>query len=614
MFKAIKEFRAKKNLKQISVKAKAEKTEPNRLVDRALYEVYLQYLSNHPNYSKDYSKEELKKFVNINNLSILISNSYLHETYIEKIKDVYQKEYFKTTEELEKKFSLSDFKILEYVSAAKSDAEIEEEYRKNKKILKNKYELCKAHSIIPLRGLNDNKKYLGVLVPSLAIKNFWFEDIVFISPEIISDCFFVRGLEFLEKDIVEEKITSDEIINLLLQFMVDQNYSDISYGLKDRTSYMIKGRKAGADVEILQNKMNQKTADKITGELLKRTTGDRKNTKSTVSGTITQTINGKQRTFRITAGRQSKAGVSRASFHRVVSIRILADNGFIEDIKNLRLGEDVNNFLTKSVMIKGGGMFIFAGETNSSKTTTMMSVLRHAQKNANIRQGKDLNIITVDNGMEYCIDGMYQYDVLDTLDTDDPLTFVEAIKVALRQDPDIFAVGEARSQEELELCANAGSRGAPVFMTLHSSSPQSAVQIFENVGKVDKIHFAGNIRMICHLNLENALCQECKGDGCLKCNGTGESGRIPIYDFIYVYPPSYGKDTFDIHKDDIYNLAQLEKDKKIFRITKAQRAKDLYDNGWIRKDTYELYSGDSIKQAIATLQDKQSKEMPNEVA
>lgn len=585
-----------KNNQASSMHLLGQKKISERSTDTELHKILYQYYRNSPDY-EDLSDEQIKNdLINVYDTSIFLMNPKLHELYVEKLNQTYKKVYLKTMEELDD-YNLQDFVNLELVANARTTAEIPEELRKNHKNLKIKFEVARRNYIVPMRD-KDETKILGVLKPSAQMNIFNYEKVVFLSPEIISSLFSVRGLDFLESNIDKNNRSANEILELMLQFMIDHDYSDLHYYLHDRSNYGIQARK-NSDIYLLTSKMNMLTSEKLTQALLGRMGEDRKTTKTTISKKLTHMGTGGMRTFRIEMARQSKSGINSAKIHYSVDIRLLSDVSFIKNFDNLGFGKRATEILKASAKSVGGGIFAFAGETNSGKSTALYATLYYLSNALTGMKGKQTKVITVDKVKEYDIDGFIQYDITDTEDTKDPLTLAKATQSILRQDPDIISLGEIRSKDDFKAAIEIGTRGHPTFTTLHTNNSEEVINAFENIGDVKRQFFAGAMRLILHIDLESSLCSSCKGAGCVKCGGTGEHGKIPIFDLVYFIP-----NAIDILKDDIYDFKTLQKENKIWRITKKERAQELYEEGIISKDVYDKHSGENIEQLEKVFLDK----------
>jgi len=565
-----------------------------RFTEQALFDVYFEHYRQHEDYAQMSDQDIKEQIVDITNASLLLTSAKMHEKYIATINKIYNKPYVTNSEEFEEKYDLADFNILEAVESARTTADIHEEHRKNAKVLKEKYRIAKKNYLIPVREKATNRRMVACLRPCTETAKFWHEDTLFVGPEIISMQFSVRGLDFLESDIEEADRNANEILNLLLQFMVDRSYSDLHYYLHDQKNYGVKARR-GSEMEVLTTRMNQITAEKLTEALLGRMSEDRKTTKTTISKKVTHFTSSGLRTYRVEMVRQSKSGIATAKIHRSVSIRLLSDASFIKDFSKLRIGDRAEQIIKKAASGEDGGIFAIAGETNSGKSTMLYAILYYLSKFLSSEKNKETKVITVDKVKEYDIDGFVQYDITDTEDTTDPLTLKRAIHSVLRQDPDIVSIGEIRSEEDFQAAVEIGTRGHPVFTTLHTSTSEEVINAFENIGKTPRQFFAASVRFIMHIDLVDAICPKCAGQKCVSCGHTGRDGRVPIFDIVYFHPGA-----IDVLRDDVYDFAKLEAEGKLSRITKSVRATELYEQGMISKETLDKFTGESTQKIIET--------------
>lgn len=123
--------------------------------------------------------------------------------------------------------------------------------------------------------------------------------------------------------------------------------------------------------------------------------------------------------------------------------------------------------------MKPTGALIFAGTTGSGKSTTLATLI--ADKIKKTKGTK--KVITIENPPEYVIHGSLQVNINDTSDTAGA-TFADAIKVAMRMDPDILMIGEVRDPKTAKLLQDSVQSGHQVFTTVHA---QSAMGIFERL-------------------------------------------------------------------------------------------------------------------------------------
>ena len=195
------------------------------------------------------------------------------------------------------------------------------------------------------------------------------------------------------------------------------------------------------------------------------------------------------------------------------------------------------------------GVFLVTGPTGSGKSTTLYSAL-------NFINHPDRKIITVEDPVEYEMPGVNQVQVR----RDVGMTFSAALRSMLRQAPNIIMVGEIRDKETAEIAINAALTGHMVFSTLHTNDAPSAVSRLIDIG-IKPFLVAAAVRAVLAQRLVRRNCPSCrvpfehdekllnslgirsdqiadasfmKGEGCVKCNGTGFRGRVGIFEMFQV--------------------------------------------------------------------------------
>ncbi|MEK6715765.1 MAG: ATPase, T2SS/T4P/T4SS family [Candidatus Omnitrophota bacterium] len=190
------------------------------------------------------------------------------------------------------------------------------------------------------------------------------------------------------------------------------------------------------------------------------------------------------------------------------------------------------------------GLIFLTGPTGSGKTTTLYAALnemRNTQK----------NIVTIEDPVEYRLDGINQVQVKPEIG----LSFAEALRSFLRQDPDIMLVGEVRDLETAQICVRSALTGHLVLSTLHTNDAASAITRLIDIG-IEPYLLLPSLIMIVAQRLVRLLCPHCKeayeptvdkiGDikisadliyrakGCAKCNNIGYKGRISIAEVMLI--------------------------------------------------------------------------------
>jgi type IV pilus assembly protein PilB len=194
------------------------------------------------------------------------------------------------------------------------------------------------------------------------------------------------------------------------------------------------------------------------------------------------------------------------------------------------------------------GMFLSTGPTGSGKTTTQYSVLHKINS-------VERNIITIEDPVEYQLSGISQVQV----NRKAGLTFGNALRAFLRQDPDIIMVGEMRDLETAEIAIESSLTGHLVLSTIHTNDAPSAVVRMVDMG-VEPFLISATIIGVLAQRLARKICTNCKtsyqvpakdlrrfgfksddpempvtlhkGTGCEVCRHTGYKGRIGIYELM----------------------------------------------------------------------------------
>ncbi len=195
---------------------------------------------------------------------------------------------------------------------------------------------------------------------------------------------------------------------------------------------------------------------------------------------------------------------------------------------------------------KPHGMCVVTGPTGSGKSTTLYSALQ---------QIKDVtsNIITVEDPVEYHMEGVTQVPVNAAIG----MTFANALRSILRQDPDTILIGEIRDNETADIAVKMALTGHMVFSSLHTNDASSAIARFVDIG-IPPLLLASSLNLVIAQRLVRKICPRCKvsytppqemidqlglqsmgpdikfhmGEGCVTCNGVGYSGRIGIFEML----------------------------------------------------------------------------------
>jgi general secretion pathway protein E len=154
--------------------------------------------------------------------------------------------------------------------------------------------------------------------------------------------------------------------------------------------------------------------------------------------------------------------------------------------------------LLKDLVTNPNGIILVTGPTGSGKTTTLYAVLTSIHK-------PDINIITVEDPIEYQIQGISQIQVNPKID----LTFARGLRSIVRQDPDVILIGEIRDKETADIAVQSALTGHLVFSTLHTNDSASAVTRLVDIG-VEPFLLSSSLLAVIAQRLVRTLCSHCR--------------------------------------------------------------------------------------------------------
>ena len=235
-------------------------------------------------------------------------------------------------------------------------------------------------------------------------------------------------------------------------------------------------------------------------------------------------------------------------FGESVVMRILDSESITFDLDGLGFPRDkLHNF--SDLISRPYGIILVTGPTGSGKTTTLYSGL-------NKINDAEKKIITVEDPVEYQLHGVNQIHVKASIG----LTFANALRSILRQDPDVVMIGEIRDKETAEIAIHAALTGHLVFSTLHTNDAAGAITRLLEMG-MENYLVSSSLLGILAQRLVRVVCPECRelytpseetilelegkpeelssiklarGRGCEYCANTGYRGRTGIYELMMI--------------------------------------------------------------------------------
>jgi len=277
-----------------------------------------------------------------------------------------------------------------------------------------------------------------------------------------------------------------------------------------------------------------------------------------------------------------------------VVLRILDKTSIVLDIEKLGFPQDILADFDQCIK-NPHGILLVTGPTGSGKTTTLYCALEKINS-------PDKKIVTVEDPVEYQLRGVNQIQVKPGIG----LTFANALRSIVRQDPDVILIGEIRDAETAEIAIHSALTGHLVFSTLHTNDAASAITRLIDMGIEDYLltstlvgilaqrlvrvtcpfcqeEFAYDDSLLKQLGLppqEASRIKMVKPKGCAECGFTGYRGRTGIFEFLKV-------------TDEIRALILQRKDSQMLKELARQRGmRTLRQDGWLR-----------VKEGMTTVQE-----------
>lgn len=231
-------------------------------------------------------------------------------------------------------------------------------------------------------------------------------------------------------------------------------------------------------------------------------------------------------------------------FGEKVVIRLLLKNEGILTREGIGLTKE-NDEKFERLLKNNSGVILIVGPTGSGKSSTMYTMI-------NELKSESVNLIMLEDPVEYQMKGVTQVQINEKTG----LTFANALRSVLRQDPDIIGIGEIRDGETAEIAMRAAMTGHLVISTIHTENAISALDRLRDMG-VEPYLIAGGLRGIVSQRLVRKICKNCRreeeptemqkdlvgispadksmfytGAGCHMCFHSGYFGRIGVFEIL----------------------------------------------------------------------------------
>ncbi len=253
-------------------------------------------------------------------------------------------------------------------------------------------------------------------------------------------------------------------------------------------------------------------------------------------GRISLTVGGKQVDVRVST--------MPTSYGERIVMRLLDKNSVRLDLNDLGMTPKICEEFMRLIHMPHG-IILVTGPTGSGKSTTLYAGISAINT-------KDVNILTVEDPVEYDLEGIGQTPVNPKVD----MTFARALRAILRQDPDVVMIGEIRDHETAEIAVQASLTGHLVLSTLHTNTAVGAITRLKDMG-IEPFLLSTSLLGVLSQRLVRTLCPQCKKAvlttphemelmglkepkeihkpvGCPNCNGSGYKGRSGIHELVVV--------------------------------------------------------------------------------
>ena len=360
---------------------------------------------------------------------------------------------------------------------------------------------------------------------------------------------YTQGTEItssLEEEIIREDVNSSPVVmlvNTLVEQAVRQRASDIHVEAEPdrvRVRYRVDG------VLYTATSYNLRLLPAIVARIKIISGLDISEKRKPQDGRFTATVDRREYDIRVST--------LPTVYGEKCVLRLNPKKALSHNKKTLGMADDDLQKFDK-ILSRPNGIVLVTGPTGSGKSTTLYTAL--SELNSDM-----VNIITVEDPVEANIEGINQVQV----NVKAELTFANALRSILRQDPDIIMIGEIRDSETASIAVQASITGHLVVSTLHTNDTASSITRLLDMG-VESYLIADSTVGIIAQRLVRRLCPNCKRGrrlmeyeaaymgisqdeyenitihepvGCQRCNGTGYYGRIGVYEIMEITPTLRG--------------------------------------------------------------------------
>ncbi len=326
-----------------------------------------------------------------------------------------------------------------------------------------------------------------------------------------------------------------KLINALLSEAIKEEASDIHIETYEK-QLVVRFRVDGVLKEVL--KPNRKLSSLLVSRIKVMARLDIAEKRVPQDGRISLRIAGRAVDVRVSTMPSSHG-------ERVV-LRLLDKNAGNLDLIQLGMTETVRIQFDELIR-KPHGIILVTGPTGSGKSTTLYAGLTELNT-------KDTNILTVEDPIEYELEGIGQTQVNTKVD----MTFARGLRAILRQDPDVVMIGEIRDLETAQIAVQASLTGHMVLSTLHTNTASGSITRLQDMG-VEPFLVSSSLLGVLAQRLIRTLCSECKSEhvpdlsersllgmttddtrviyraqGCKACGNNGYRGRTGIHELLVV--------------------------------------------------------------------------------